>query len=95
MDEMNTPNIETIPLGKTEIQITPLGAGTWQWGDSKYWGYGSTYQEADVEEAFQASLKAGINFFDTAERYGHGKSERTVGEIHPCQKPDCGGSDQV
>ena len=81
MNESNTPNIESIPLGKTEIQITPLGAGTWQWGDSKYWGYGSTLQETDVQEAFQASLEAGINFFDTAERYGHGKSEKLLGKF--------------
>ncbi|MGD0612073.1 MAG: aldo/keto reductase [Anaerolineales bacterium] len=81
MNEPNTPNIKIIPLGKTEIQISPLGTGTWQWGDSKYWGYGSTYQEADVQEAFQASLKAGVSFFDTAERYGHGKSEKLLGKF--------------
>ncbi len=51
---------ETIPLGNTDIQITPLGTGAWQWGDSSFWGYGRTYQEADVQAAFQASLEAGI-----------------------------------
>ena len=81
MNEKNPLNIETIQLGKTDIRITPLGAGTWQWGDSKYWGYGSTYHEADVQAAFQVSLEAGIRFFDTAERYGHGKSERLLGKF--------------
>jgi aryl-alcohol dehydrogenase-like predicted oxidoreductase len=81
MNGINPPNIETIQLGKTDILITPMGAGTWQWGDSKYWGYGSTYQEADVQAAYQASLEAGIRFFDTAERYGHGKSERLLGKF--------------
>jgi len=81
MNGMNSLDIETIQLGKTDILITPLGAGTWQWGDSKYWGYGSTYQEADVQAAYQASLEAGIRFFDTAERYGHGKSERLLGKF--------------
>jgi aryl-alcohol dehydrogenase-like predicted oxidoreductase len=81
MNETHPLNIETIPLGKNDIRITPLGSGTWQWGDSKYWGYGSTYQEADVYAAFQASLEAGIRFFDTAERYGHGKSELLLGKF--------------
>ena len=81
MNETHPLNVETIPLGKTDIRITPLGAGTWQWGDSKYWGYGSTYQEADVQAAFQANLEAGIRFFDTAERYGHGKSELLLGKF--------------
>jgi aryl-alcohol dehydrogenase-like predicted oxidoreductase len=81
MNDTQPLNIETISLGKTDIRITLLGAGTWQWGDSKYWGYGSNYQEADVEAAFQASLKAGIRFFDTAERYGHGKSELLLGKF--------------
>lgn len=80
-NETSSPKIETIPLGKSGIQITRLGAGTWQWGDSKYWGYGNYYQETDVKEAFQTSLEAGINFFDTAERYGHGKSEKLLGKF--------------
>ncbi len=87
MNEIRIPTIDFIHLGRTEIQITPLGAGTWQWGDSKYWGYGSTYQELDLKEAYDASVKAGINFFDTAERYGHGKSERMLGNfIHSDKK---------
>jgi aryl-alcohol dehydrogenase-like predicted oxidoreductase len=80
MNESNSPNIK-VPLGKTEIQISPLGNGSWQWGDNKYWGYGSTYKETDVQDAFQASLKAGISFFDTAERYGRGKSEKLLGKF--------------
>lgn len=81
MNATNPLNIETTQLGKTGIQITTLGAGTWQWGDSKFWGYGKTYQESDVQAAFQASLEDGIRFFDTAERYGHGKSERMLGKF--------------
>lgn len=71
----------TLPLGKTEIQITPLGIGAWAWGDSMYWAYGRGYDESDVRAAFEVSLGAGINFFDTAEVYGSGRSERLLGEF--------------
>ncbi len=70
-----------VPLGKSGIQVTPLGFGTWQWGDSRNWGYGRTYTEADVRAAFEASLAAGVHFFDTAEIYGFGESERLLGRF--------------
>jgi len=69
----------TIQFGKTEVFIPPLGTGTWQWGDRMLWGFGGEYTETDVKEAFYVSLEAGINFFDTAEAYGSGKSERVLG----------------
>jgi aryl-alcohol dehydrogenase-like predicted oxidoreductase len=58
-----------------------IGTGTWQWGDKTTWGYGRGYGEADVHGAFSASLDAGIRFFDTAELYGWGKSERLLGRF--------------
>jgi len=73
--------IETIPLGSTDLRITPLGIGAWAWGDRMFWGYGRGYDEADVEAAFQTSLEAGINFFDTAEVYGRGRSEKLLGQF--------------
>ena len=69
-----------IDLGKTGIRISPLGLGTWQWGDRMFWDYGSSHNDTDLREAFQISLDAGINFFDTAEIYGKGRSERLLGE---------------
>jgi aryl-alcohol dehydrogenase-like predicted oxidoreductase len=56
-----------------------LGIGTWQWGDRMMWGYGRGYGDTDLREAFDASLEAGITFFDTAEAYGWGRSERILG----------------
>jgi len=58
-----------------------MGTGAWAWGDRLFWGYGSGYGEGDVEAAFQASLEARINFFDTAEVYGFGRSERLLGRF--------------
>ena len=69
---------ERIRLGRTDIEVAPVGAGTWQWGDRFYWGYGREYGEEDVADAFRASVEAGVNFFDSAEMYGRGQSERLL-----------------
>ena len=66
------------PIGRSDLEIAPIGVGTWQWGDRSYWGYGESYGEADLEGVFHAALKAGLNFFDTAEIYAGGESERLL-----------------
>ena len=70
---------DLISLGRTDIRISRLGLGTWQWGDRMMWGYGKTYTDIDIHDAFQVSLKSGVNFFDTAEVYGKGRSEQLLG----------------
>jgi aryl-alcohol dehydrogenase-like predicted oxidoreductase len=76
---MTEQTVERVKLGNTDIDISPMGTGTWAWGDSVMWGYGRSYSDADVHAAFDATLAAGINFFDTAEVYGLGRSERLLG----------------
>jgi aryl-alcohol dehydrogenase-like predicted oxidoreductase len=71
----------TTILGKTGIEVTPIGFGTWAWGDSLFWGYGKDYGEADLRLAFQAAINKGITFLDTAEIYGLGKSEELLGKF--------------
>ncbi len=71
---------DKVRLGGSDVYVSPLGLGTWQWGDKMVWGYGSGYNDADLTAAFQASLQAGVTFFDTAEMYGFGRSERLLGE---------------
>ncbi|MCD6289763.1 MAG: aldo/keto reductase [Anaerolineae bacterium] len=71
----------TISLGATGIRISPLGIGTWAWGDSVWWGYGRKYTDEDIQAAFQAALAGGVNLFDTAEVYGLGRSERLLGRV--------------
>ncbi len=70
-----------IRLGQSNITVTPLGIGTWAWGDQLFWSYGKDYGAAQVEEAFTATLEAGINWFDTAEVYGLGESENLLGKF--------------
>jgi len=69
-----------VRLGKTNIKISPLGLGCWQFSGGKgisgrYW---QKLNEQDVREIISVSLKAGINWFDTAEVYGWGNSERAL-----------------
>jgi aryl-alcohol dehydrogenase-like predicted oxidoreductase len=73
----------------TDVRVTPLGIGTWAWGDRLFWGYGrGDYTDADLQAAFDAGLVAGINFFDTAEMYESGRSERLLGQfIHAASQP--------
>jgi aryl-alcohol dehydrogenase-like predicted oxidoreductase len=66
-------------LGKSGIKVSAIGLGTWQWG-SREWGWGRQYGRADVLAAFQKALELGVNFIDTAEVYGRGRSERLIGE---------------
>jgi aryl-alcohol dehydrogenase-like predicted oxidoreductase len=58
-------------LGATGIPVSSLGIGTNKWAAGK--------NDQAVLEAFQAYQDAGLNFFDTAEIYGMGKSERLLG----------------
>lgn len=69
-------------LGKSGIKVSAIGLGTWQWG-SREWGWNRLYGEKDVQAGFQKGLELGINFVDTAEVYGRGRSEEILGRtIH-------------
>lgn len=61
--------------------VAPLGVGTMAWSKSPRWGYGNSLDTDDVREAFRVSLEAGLTFFDTAEIYGRGQSERILGSL--------------
>jgi aryl-alcohol dehydrogenase-like predicted oxidoreductase len=74
--------VERVPLGRTGIEISPVGLGTWQWGDTFFWDYGKGgFTDEDLREAFDATVDGGINFFDTAEIYGGGRSEQLLGQF--------------
>lgn len=73
--------METITLGQNGPAVTPLCIGTWAWGDKLFWNYGDGYGAEQLQAAFTAALEAGVNFFDTAEVYGMGKSEEFLGQF--------------
>lgn len=75
------PTSQAIALTPDGPMIPALGVGTWSWGDALFWTYGKDYTEADLKTAFEASVAAGVTFFDTAEVYGLGESERLIGRF--------------
>jgi aryl-alcohol dehydrogenase-like predicted oxidoreductase len=81
MIEEQTKTTDRVRLGPTDIEVSPLGAGTWAWGDSMFWQYRKGQSDADLQTAYSAAVDAGINFFDTAEMYGRGQSERLLGQF--------------
>ncbi len=78
-------NIDQRKLGASELVVPALGIGVWSWGDKSIWGYGQSYTHDDVTQAYRTCLDAGFNFFDTAEMYGNGESERLLGA---CRRDD-------
>lgn len=64
-------------LGHSTIEITPVGLGAWQFSEGKGF-HGFIWKGLSAEETdaiVQAALAGGINWFDTAEIYGNGRSE--------------------
>jgi aryl-alcohol dehydrogenase-like predicted oxidoreductase len=66
--------MQTVTLGATRLEVTPLAYGTWQFGGD--WGL---VDERAAMAAIQHARSLGINFFDTAQAYGFGRSERLLG----------------
>jgi aryl-alcohol dehydrogenase-like predicted oxidoreductase len=63
---------DTLPLGTTGLRVGAVGQGTNSWRvDAR--------APARLGSAFRAALEEGINFFDTAEIYGSGSSEKVLG----------------
>ena len=66
-------------LGQTSLHVSTLSYGTWQFGGD--WG---SFEAREAQAAIRQALELGITFFDTAQAYGFGISERVLGEaLHP------------
>lgn len=61
-------------LGRTGATVSVIGLGTWQLGAD--WG---DVSESDALAVLDASVQAGVTFFDTADVYGDGRSETIIG----------------
>ena len=67
-------------LGQTGLQVTPIGLGCWQFSKQKnlagkFW---PTLEDELIGKVVSLSLEGGINWFDTAEIYGNGASEKAL-----------------
>jgi aryl-alcohol dehydrogenase-like predicted oxidoreductase len=63
-------------FGRTGWEISEIGFGAWAIGAD--WGQVS---EADAREALHKSIDQGVNFIDTADVYGDGRSERLIAQV--------------
>jgi len=68
--------IEKRILGKSGIEVTKIGVGLWAIGGDE-WGDVDDRESLDM---IDAALDLGINFFDTADVYGEGHSEKLLGK---------------
>lgn len=71
---------KTIPLGKTDIKISPIGFGTMEWSGITATNQLGKNVDEITKDIFRINIAAGVNFFDTAEMYGRGKSEIYLGK---------------
>lgn len=71
--------MEYVRLGNTGMEVSRLCLGTWMFGTEGEDGVVATDRE-EAHEILDAAWDRGINFFDTANNYGGGDSERFIGE---------------
>lgn len=64
------------PFGRTGWQVSEIGFGAWAIGAE--WG---SVSEEDAIAALHAALDNGVNFIDTADVYGDGRSERLISRV--------------
>ncbi len=79
------------PLGRSGIEITTVGLGTWAIGGGGWlFGWGQQDDDASIG-AIRRAVELGVNWIDTAAIYGLGHSEEVVGRavagIPPSQRP--------
>src|SRR3982751_5935263 len=63
-------------LGRTDWKISTVSFGAWAIG-----GTFGTVKDDDSMAALHRALDRGVNFFDTADVYGDGRSERLLGRL--------------
>ncbi len=63
-------------LGKTGLEVSVVGLGTWQLGGE----WGKTFEQAEVDAMVEKAAEVGINLIDTAECYGDHLSEKLIGQ---------------
>jgi aryl-alcohol dehydrogenase-like predicted oxidoreductase len=67
--------MRTTTLGRSGLDVSRIAFGTWQLGGD--WG---SFDEGKAIDAIRRARELGVNFFDTAQAYGFGKSEQLLGK---------------
>ncbi|MBS3807406.1 MAG: aldo/keto reductase, partial [Bacteroidales bacterium] len=68
-------------FGKEQLPVSEVGLGSWQIGAG--WG---KVEDSTAREILETAREQGITFFDTADVYGDGRSEKLIGAFFE-QKP--------
>ncbi len=67
-------------LGATDVAVSPIGLGCWQFSQGR--GLAGTFwpdlEDHEIAAIVRVSLAGGVTWFDTAEMYGRGASERAL-----------------
>jgi aryl-alcohol dehydrogenase-like predicted oxidoreductase len=64
-----------VRLGRTDLQVSAIAFGTWSFGGD--WG---AFDADEAKKTVGRALDLGITFFDTAQAYGFGASERLLAD---------------
>ncbi len=65
------------PFGRTGWRVSEISFGAWAIGGA----WGSPVGEADALDALHTAIDNGVNFIDTADVYGDGRSERFIAKV--------------
>ncbi|ORX58728.1 Aldo/keto reductase [Hesseltinella vesiculosa] len=87
LDDEVVPTADTKIVLAGKLHVPPLAIGTWQWGDTTYWDWKPEHVEEN-KKAFHLANELGLTFFDTAEVYGNGQSERQIGAFRKDSSED-------
>ncbi len=63
-------------LGKTDMRVSVIGLGTWQFGGE----WGCDFEQDEVDAIIKTAADCGVNLIDTAECYGDHLSEKFIGK---------------
>ena len=77
--------MEYVQLSPELPRCSRVWLGCWSFGGGNVWGDQST---EDSENTVRAAFEAGINVFDTAERYNEGRSEEVLGKALAPIRPE-------
>lgn len=72
-------------FGRTATKISEIGLGTWQLSGTD-WGDGN---ERHALDTLKAAVDEGVNFFDTADVYGMGRSEEIISKFLKGDRAGC------
>lgn len=64
-------------FGRIGLTVPEIGLGCWQLGG----GWGNAWDDGIAQQTLQTAFEAGVRFIDTADVYGDGASERSIGRF--------------